>query len=378
MGLMFEASAHTPGCHAFIVGVDEYLYLRGDPGAFFGFGELTAAALSAHHVYQWLLQANLARPLGSVRLLLSPAPGAPPDPGTEPCTLENFIRDAYQWRSAAETHRDNIAFLYFAGLGFSLTQGEQLLLLQDFNNKVGPLLRNAVSLNNLVYGMTPALSPEIARTQLFLVDASRTRLPQLPEYQSLNATAVFDASVMGTDDRTAAIFYATSPGLEAYTQARQPSFFSRALVEGLDGAAAQPTEDADSGWAVTVQSLAHYVRVRVQELASESGVTQLAGVEGSLGPAPISYLTAPPAVEVSIDIKPVEAAAAATVTVFDDDGEVVRTWNPGGPQTMATLPAGLYQIDVSSELAGEPLHRRKTVALSPPIAKVGVNLKYGR
>jgi hypothetical protein len=366
MSLVFEQKVSDgPACHAFIIGSSDYPHITTGPARQFGFLPLSSAALSAERICRWLQNAMLAAPLGSVRLLLSPGVDEPVQTQAAPCTLANFLQDAYDWRQAASRRRDNMTFFYFAGHGFAPTQGEQLLVLRDFGDGIGPLLRNTVSLNNIVYGMAPDSSPEIARTQLYFVDASRARPMALAQYQVLNSTAVFDAPLQGLDDRTAPIFYASAPDAVAFARVRGQTLFSEALIEGLDGAAAEPT--SDDRWGVSVLSLARYLPRRVLDTARTEAVDQTVGVEGALGNAIITYLDGPPKVPVTIDVFGTTPDDFADVVVTDSEGQPVGAWKSIGPPHTLQLPAGLYQLELTGTQGGTPYTRRKMFVANPQL-----------
>jgi hypothetical protein len=91
------------------------------------------------------------------------------------CTLENFLRAAADWRIDA-LHPESMTWLYLVGQGLGATGREQVFLLEDLGDRVGPLFRNAISLNNPVNGMAASRDePGLARTHLYFVDLSRKR-----------------------------------------------------------------------------------------------------------------------------------------------------------------------------------------------------------
>jgi hypothetical protein len=366
MGLVFDnPDVKGPASHAFIAGVSAYPFAH-KPGevSAFGIEPLSFAARSAHRLYEWLLGARLAQPLASVRMLLSPGEGETFAQKAEECTLANFMRDASEWRRAAASHRDNLTIFYFAGRGFAPTQGEQLLVLQNFGDMIGPLLRNAVSVNNIVYGMAPGAAGDVARTQLYFIDSGRTRPAALAQYQAMNSSAVFDAPLRGIDDRTAPVYYASSMETPAFGVPNEVTLFCRALIEGLSGAAARVLDDGR--WAVTAISLADYIGLRVSELAAEEAASQSVGVEGSLGPAVITYVDGPPDVPVKVTFAARQAILSVAVKIQGDEGPVGE-WRTTGDSLDLKLPAGLYQVAVVAVLvSGESLTKVKFTEARAP------------
>ncbi|HET9370058.1 MAG TPA: caspase family protein [Vicinamibacterales bacterium] len=382
MGLVFDqrdALGHGPGCHALIVGVSGYPYLdhTAAPRTRLNLGllPLSSAALSAKRVYDWLVDAKLAKPLATVRLLLSPAADDVFDSTIEKASLDQFIRDAADWRADASEHQENMTFFYFAGQGFSLNQGEHVLALQDFGDAIGPALRHTVKVNNVVDGMAPGWMQNMARTQLYFIDANRRRPQELLSYPSLLPTAVFDVAPAGIDDRTTAVFYAASPDSEAWAYKKQQTFFSRALVTCLEGAAA--IKQPDQRWAVSVQSLCQALPKQVADLAAEAEVRQQVVIEGSLREAIISHLEHPPLVGVAVHLEPAAAAATAHARLSNDEGTVVAEWDARDSSAPPQVPAGLYLLDVNGEGSnGSPFSMRKFIQAVGPLVELTLKLPF--
>jgi len=378
MKLLFDRRTELnggPGCHALIVGVSAYPHLPGGTGdpapESYGMTQLTCGASSAARVSDWLLarRDRLAKPLATSRMLLSPSASEAVPSCQEP-TLENLLAAAAEWRADAATHRDGLAFFYFAGHGFELSSTEQALLLKDFGNGIGPLLRGAVSVNNLFYGMAPtSRTPEMARTQVFFLDASRVHHRTLPSFERQNTTALFDADLATLDDRSAAVFYASSPGGWAYGITQGFTLFSQSLLDCLDGAAATVVSENDlqeATWGVTLYSLAEELPRAVYALSDSLGCYQRVSVGGSLGPGLICYADGPPRVEVSLQIEPEAAAPLAQVTVTDASDQVVST-TTGTPSDKLKLPAGVYHVRVSFEPPSPPfVDRARHMRAAPP------------
>jgi hypothetical protein len=379
-----------PGFHALIIGISDYTFLP-NPGAAFeldspftqrmGIYRLSAAARSAWELYQWLLKARLSVPLKTCRLLLAPSAhesdmvtGLAEQSGT--CNLDDFLTEVYQWRRDAEGDPANVAFFYFCGQGFEVSS-EPLLVLQDFGKPVGPFLRNTVSVSNLVNGMAPSSrAPNIARTQLYFVDTCRHRQESLRYFEAMNSTAVFDAEVIGLDDRSAPIFYAAAPGDSAFLIPHEYSVFSKALIECLQGAAAvhRTNEYGDATWVVSVSSLVSNLPNEVKKLLSEPQVRQEVTVSGAVRDAIICCVDTPPPVEVSIEVDPSSAAGSVTIQVRDAElNSIVYLSAPDHPYPYRILlRPGLYVCEVKF-LSGERFSQSRFV--SPPRASWKVRIK---
>jgi hypothetical protein len=366
-----------PGTHALIVGVSSYRNLPSHASSIrdpkFGLRGVASSALSAYRVAQWLIQHadELAVPLVTLSLMIAPS-----DRETEvepvlaakalPCGVDDFFRAANEWRNLARDNRNSSMIFYFSGLGKELARSEPILLFEDFGDDYGPLLRGAVSVNNLVYGLSPTdRQPQIARTQLFFIDSSRTSFENVMRYELANPTPVFDAEFLGIDDRCAPVFYASQPGAHAYSIKGQQTLFSAALLECLSGAAAVPApassgEDDFPLWEVTVSSLIDgldevLTRRRAEKKAEYDrfNVKQEYAVGGVVRDAVIHRLAEPPVVPVQFHINTKAPAGQIRIHIMDDSDnvvwkydDVVATLSPDGFETQLELSAGYYRAAI--------------------------------
>jgi hypothetical protein len=364
----------VPGTHALICGIGDYPNLGFDrtdvPAPFSYFpDQITSATLTARELHGWLVEHadDLAAPLATSRLLLAPIEAE--KPAAELPTLNNFLNAAAGWREDAAAHREGVAIFYVAGHGLMLTRADQLVLLHDFADGVGSILRNAINVGSVWQGMAPTSSlPEIARTQLFFVDASQ-QIESLPDnLVGAHPTQVFDLPLESREDRVAITFTAAR-GQLTYGKIGGKTLFGEALLECLDGAAAEQLETG--GWGVTTTGLASTVGARVREQSAEFGVEQDANVGGLLGSALIARLPAPPDVRVSIEV-PDDARKTGRLAVRDSQLELVFERKPPLPADPIELelPAGLYMVEVESS-DGE-VSRQMTQVL-PPAAQIVVS-----
>jgi len=266
--------------------------------------------------------------------------------------------------------------LYFAGIGKEIARSEPILLLQDFGNDFGPLLRGTVSVNNLVYGLSPTERQlEIARTQLFFIDSSRTDFTGALRHELANSTPVFDATVLGIDDRCAPIFYASQSGGRAFGIKGEQSLFSAALLKCLDGAAAVPAASSsqpDSDhleWEVTTSSLIDGLdstlraekRAKNEEFA-RSNVTPEYAVGGVVRDALIHRLEQPPSVAVSLQSE----ILGAPIDILNEFDDVVTTVTPKDHTPIEiTLPAGFYRAVVRDGAPDAARRPRRTKLVKP-------------
>ncbi len=377
--------AGKPGLHALIVGISDYTHLPNDdeeaPKDDFACRKLTSGAITAYKIYQWLIrrQDRLAVPLASCRLLLAPSEREAKDEKAldelkVPCNVNDFLTAANAWCQDAQGNRDNTTLFYFSGLGKELSRSEPIIMLQDFGSPVGPVLRGTVSVNNLLYGMSPTeRQKDIARTQLFFLDSSRVILPELQSYQVANTTRVFDAALLGVDDRRAPVFYAAPPGGRAFAVKGQQTLFSTVLLDCLNGDAAVPEEIDEEGnephWCVTISSLIDGLGQGLKALNEKNRrykIEQHFTVGGLVRDAVLHYLDAAPQVEVRVEVAPAGAAKRTRVELIDDQGKkFATTKDSSNPQIFtATVPGGFYGLTAVTE--GEAVEQKTRMRLVKP------------
>lgn len=361
-----------PGLHAFIVGVSSYPYLRNGANAIaddWQMEQLTASVRSAVSVYDFLRDADdkglLLVPLTTCQLLLSPSAAEIPavPAGANPASVARFIVAANEWREACKTHRDNVALFYFAGHGVQRTTEDAVLCLEDFREPPFPPLTRSVALANLRGGMSPAPQfPEIARTQLYFVDACRDRPTPLSEFEAMGTADVFPVSLAGQDDRCSPIYYASISNRTANAVPHQGSLFSRALLDSLKGEAGQALEETDHGtvpWGVTVNSLSEYLDSRkIDALNREFQADQTYASGGQFRERVICLLSEPPPVDFSIEILPPEASQDARIRLWRAGASPAIDARPIAPNPLHCpgLPGGIYRLEISFD-PGHPVYR---------------------
>lgn len=376
-----------PGFHALIAGVSAYANLPAPDqpasAASFGMRQLSATSLSAYKVYQWLLkcQANLSLPLATCRILLSPtAAELQKEPALQglgsACILNHFLKDAKEWREDVSTHADNVAFFYFAGHGIQRSKTDQVLLLEDFNDGIGGVLRNSVDVHSLRNGMAPsAKRPNIGRTQFYFIDACRNLPSQITDFEKLDATAVFDVELSGFDDRRAPIFHAAIPDGKGYAIPLEQTLFCKVLLECLEGSAAEaPEAGGVTRWHVSYKSLSEVLHDELERLSKEYGVEQPSVADGFGKDAIICYLNSAPEVPTVFEVEPSNASIHTRVRIMDDDGMPVRELPlPLNPHPYSEkLPAGFYQFVVTIDPPTDPYINRQ---MAKPIKLPSTTLK---
>jgi len=338
--------------HALIIGVSAYPNLPdGTTPKSNGYGmqQLSASAVTAYRVAQWLEEAagRLATPLGSCRLLLSPSPSElavmPPAGTYKAATLDNIRNEALAWRTASRSARDNITVFFFSGHGVQRTRQDSVLLAEDFGDAEGNPLYKAVDVNNLFDGMAPTVEhPDIARTQFWYVDACRVLPSAFKRFETLTARAVFEVDESDYDDRCAPIYFGSAPGGFAYTVENETSIFGDALLQCLRGRAGSKLNAGT--WAVTVGSLTSALPVVVGELNLKHRATQAVAAGGITSDARrhLVSLAETPDVRVQIQLTPPDASTLLVTRLAD--GAPMPVPSPLAPNPFeATWRAGSYQ-----------------------------------
>jgi len=351
--------------------------------------QLSSSAVAAYKVYQWLVkwQNHLEVPLTTCRLLLSPSPVELKNEPTlkglaSPATLDNFREFVKAWREDARSSNRNMTLFYFAGHGVQRVRGDHVILLEDFDENEDPILQHAVDTTALIDGMAPIEGkPDIARTQLYFLDACRITPALFATYEQTPTAPLWDSKKKSPGEEfTAVLFYATGPGREAYGIKGEQTLFSKALIACLDGGAGYEDDNQldDQGrpqWFVTTNSinnaLEYYIRRVNQEINTLQ--TQMFRTSG-LGPAVVLHrLNGPPEVDITLRIVPSAALDFARVEVLNDSG--VPIWDLSIPLCphpyFARLAAGHYQVGAKIDPAKPQYkdYKVRRMYVSPPEKK---------
>jgi hypothetical protein len=349
-----------PGLHALIVGISAYPYLPKENETStrgLGMRQLSSAALTAYKMYRWLIDSQKRFPveLASCRLLLLPSSDeivAEPNLNdlVRSCALNDFLNEVYEWRDDASSHPGNMTFFYFAGHGIQRTKDDAVLLLEDFADGKGSVLKNAVEMSNLFNGMASSTTkPKMARTQLYFVDSCRNLPSKFKSFEWMSTTPIFDIELGGTDNRLAPIFYASVPGGKAVGLKGKQTLFSKALLDCLNGAAGVPIDEDSYGkveWGISIYSLSKALNVLIEDLNTLLGTQQECILSGLLADTKILSLNDPPLVDVVLEVDPLEALGFTKISVLDSHGrlkwELQKPLNPH--PYLDKWPAGTYIV----------------------------------
>ncbi|MBG0792330.1 caspase family protein [Methylocystis sp. H62] len=325
--------AGIAGVHAFIVGISDYNHLPGDNDparpATFNLRKLTSPATSAYKFYEWVRASDgrLRRPLATCHLLLAPSPSelaATPDMANfVGATTNDFVREARQWRRLCGDNVDSQAIFYFCGHGVQVHDQDAVLLLQDFGDPNSALENSCVRFSNIFEGMAPHLLQgggedfrDMAREQIYFVDACREKPEQLAGLRSFQGISAFSSVLPDEDTRDAPVFFSTIPGEQAFGATGQISIFTSALLEALGKACDASIEDenGDPQWPVNARFL-HKVLKYLLARRTNGPPQRIANLQGLVGDPTLHYLPDAPQIETEVSIVPDHGSDATAIEI---------------------------------------------------------------
>jgi hypothetical protein len=275
-----------PGLHVFIVGVSDYPYLK-DGRESYGMEPLSSPCLSAYRLYEWLHEHKRGNarhgnvPLATCFLLLAPSDE---ETRIEPeikelakgCTLEQFQDAATAWRRASASSPENMTLFYFAGHGIGTSRHDSILLMQDFNEGHGGIAGKGINFGNIRDCMAP--TPEwrtIARTQIYFVDACRNWPREFHEFEEVRPSVWCTAKkALAHHDCKCPVLFSASPDEPSYGLRGEGTFLGKALIECLDGAAAEAADDELERWEVSLSKLVEVLHRKLANLSAAMRVDQ--------------------------------------------------------------------------------------------------------
>src|ERR1043165_5467672 len=149
-GLVYNRAVKGAATHAVVIGVGRYPHLRDGDGARLAdpedMGQLTSPPVSARAVATWMLDnlacANTARPLGTLRLLVSEAGDSRPFHHSKsnvrsrplPAPIDNIQSAVEGWKLIGDSSPDHLLIFYFCGHGMG-DAGLLALLAEDFGRR---------------------------------------------------------------------------------------------------------------------------------------------------------------------------------------------------------------------------------------------------
>lgn len=356
-----DLPAGAPTTNALVIGTSLYDYLPAkgapaDPDPLkFGLHDLETPACGSFSFARWLGDRyhNPSAPLATVDLYLSASPSevaadaelaAVVDQVERPLTAT--IRTALRaWRDLAEGNPDGVAVLYLSGHGilrYSLT--DSVVLLQDFAAD-DSVLDYAIDVGGVHAGMAGATK---AGTQMYFVDACRIHPDALLVWRDVGDGLDLPQRVPEADPRAAPVYFSASPDRPAFGRPGNGTLFAQALLECLEGAAADDDPAGPTPFAVTTYSLAEELEPRVRALAEQHRERQDVTIGGQNRLKTFHRFAEPPTVPLRVELSPEAARAVATAELWKPDRSA-RVLDPlrFDPHPLEhPIPLGLYSMDV--------------------------------
>jgi len=354
-----------PRTHALVIGVGRYRHLPGGgeevPQALEHVGllkQLTSPPHSAIAFAGWLREAGAAlrAPLGSLDLLVSPAPAQPDvipaDMAAAPATMANIQRAYNEWRARCDRNEDNIAIFYYCGHGAE--KAEQYLLAEDFGqNPLNPWL-GAFAFDSTRL----AFNASRAKTQCFFVDACR-RLTSGMLVNEPNAMALEVQNLLAPECAFNLTMKASAKNEVALGPKRGVSYFTQALLRAFNGAAAT---QGPRGWIVETGPLAAHITAIMRLIKASEGFPQRCSSQVTDSTDLLAVQA--PRVPVWLGCRPEQANPVAKLSCLRRD--VVPhppDEHEGGPWTFEVAP-GMYIA--SASFAGDEFRPAQADVIAVP------------
>ena len=318
-----QAEIDGPAVHALVIGVGRYPYLRGGGKpvveASEGMGQLTSAPISARKFADWLLSADgrhcPERPVASVRLLLSEAKPRPYQHPTQKtsikvadATMANVEAAVQAWCDDLDKSEEHLGIFFFSGHGV-IAGLDQALLLSDFGSAARDPYSGAIRLDGLHLGMGSVA----AREQCYFIDACRTSSEAFLNTFSFGGRALVSPNPRArfSRGRAAPVFNATLADESAYGFPKEPSLFTRALLDALKGAGGDNSDDEDT-WRIETNSLNQAIEFLIKRTIKRRKlpVAQI-NTASSMSTIYLSTLKSVPLVPVQVDCMPEEHTSLA-------------------------------------------------------------------
>lgn len=380
--LTFDArnASEDPGLHALIIGVSTYEFFEGgserskiqndDAGSQkikdpFGYAQLQGPARTAARIAQLLIErkAELNPRLQTCRLLLSPDANEKTELNDQKlpygsARLQDVQKALLEWHGDAKKRPDNATFFFFSGHGIQQSVGSSFLLLQDLLAGPQPL-DHALDFNNIYNGMrNGGDQSEMARTQIYCIDACRNSVSDLQAFEDLAAAQPFTVFRSGSDDRNAPIYFGASPGRNTFSlQPHDATVFGGHFLSCFGGTSADKIQVGNKRrWAVTIGGLAEGLSKLSQRFNRAHGARILTVTTDKWTnlDVPLLFLPGPPSVDFTLSVDPELANQFAQVEAVQPAAEPIHFCCPLDPHPFCKpITAGGYTIKVKIRGKGQ-------------------------
>ncbi|WP_084599961.1 caspase family protein [Dyadobacter beijingensis] len=374
----FNTRLKGPKTHVLLIGVGGYPYLKGGTEAkqqspeLAGLGQLTSPVASVKAMYEKVMEYNVqdvwSKPLGSIEMLLTPPPGLPPVfPGmnVENASLAN-IEDAYfSWKKRCDAHEENVALFYYCGHGFQ--KKYHFLLADDFGKQPANPWRGAFNFDDT----RDAFYSCKAATPIFLVDACRQVTIEMLEKDLTVAPIDLPSLSNPEESKNHLTLKATASGQVAYGKKNMPTYFTQAVISGLDGLVAR--QDENEHWLVDTSSLGLNIHRLLELINSKQSFKQRCQINSGIPTDIVRRKTAPIAwLEVSCDPATALPLAGLTCTEDDEGASAPLTRKPMPDAWKLNIKAATYKLAATFEAGGDFTGGFIKTSLIPPFRKINV------
>lgn len=379
-----------PATHAIVIGVGTYPWLLGGsrarPASAEGMGQLASPPRSAIAFAEWVRDSHLdpSAPLATVDLLVSDGKAAVDytRPDGSVVTLEIPTKAAIAaalrlWKQRGAAHDGDLLIFFFCGHG--VARGFQLALLaQDFGSDEEQPFNGAIWFEGMREGMRNGR----ATRQIYFVDACRVGSENLLRDYVASLDAVFSARAPFTVDLAQSVYYATTTGQSAYGRPGETSLFTRNLLLGLQGLAAN---DDRGDWRIETTKLQRVLTELSREFAlpehfglqSPTSGEQVSFDLHRLRDAPIVPLFMQPSWSDEDDLPPTDIRS---VEVFREGARAMRWLDPWETADDCSWETGRFRSDQTAGMryswsvtfADGTRHESPLRTLNPPFRLVEV------
>ena len=376
MALVFENNTAGPKTHVFIIGVGGYPFLSGgaqEPAQLNSqvqmLGQLTSPPRSALAFRDFILELEqgndmqLAQPLGSIELLVSPSPSEPdagsPGEAFEESTFANITQRYNEWRARCDQDPNNVAVFFFSGHG--VEKNDHYILPSDFgSNAVNPWI-NSICIDKTRRGFHQCA----AQTQCFFIDSCRQITADMLQ-QNLPEIYLENPNFFAADCEHDLTVKAAAHNEKAFGPRKKPSYFTQAIIRALSGDAA--TKEAGQ-WTVNSSEISTKKITEILNFVKpDQGDKQRAKSQTGGGTTLVVHNGIPQS-HLTITCNPEVANSEAVLSYLNIDTQVndSRVQLSANPWELH-VPAGIYVLSAQFNNANFN-NGNESISVEPPSAK---------
>lgn len=309
----------NPGTHILIIGVGDYLHLRGGSQAsttsHLGLSVLSSPPISAMHLVKWMIGDpdaaglnNPNAPLATLEIFVSSRTGESLDVNGLSHTIERasspLVTAGFdRWLVEVKRNPRNVGILYFCGHGLMGPSGEQILLLEDHGTAPNrPFAAGSFDISATIRSLLRHVEAQL----YVFIDACRKYSSELGGQIGSGPNSLLSGgNLTEVVNRGMTKIESTGDGEEAYGDENGVSRFTEALLQALQGYCGVP-EPGSQRWLINGGALAQAMPKLLALVNTERG-----GRRQSCTPCPSGAVDEPlhitmqiPKVKVEIDLSP--------------------------------------------------------------------------